>query len=369
MRRGQILLAAFSISILLLGVQKVASAADVAQSGQKQTAEQLFADYKAATPAEPDVEKYRSDPAYREQFMKEYQAAQEKQQKLGQQLIEQYPDDEKVSEVIGNVWMRQAITRPQETLPAIERFITTTKNKKNANQARYIRAMATIRSGSDFKSKIAAANQFIIEAPEMKEQGANLLLMASDAPGGALGNKDEVAAIQKRVMEEYPDTPAAKRAVGLLKLADGVGKPFELSFTDAISGKKISVADLKGKVIVVDFWATWCGPCVGEMPNMKKLYAEFKDKGVEFIGVSLDQNEEQGGLKALKEFVAKNEIGWPQYYQGNGWESEFSRGWGINSIPRVFIIDADGKLFSTQGRGQLETVLPQLIKKRDGTVG
>jgi thiol-disulfide isomerase/thioredoxin len=368
-RRIRILLAAFSISILLLGVQRFAGAADAAQSEQKQTAEQLFSDYKAATPVEPDAEKLRSDPAYREQARKEYQAALEKQQKIGQQLIEQYPDDDKVSEVIPAIWMRQAIMKPQETLPAIERFITTTKNKKNANQARYIRALATIRSGSDFKSKVAAADQFIAEAPEMKEQAANLLLMACDSPGAEPGNKDEVAAIQKRVMEEYPDTPAAKHAVGLLKLAEGVGKPFELSFTDAISGKKISVADLKGKVIVVDFWATWCGPCVGEMPKMKKLYAEFKDKGVEFIGVSLDQNEAQGGLKALKEFVAKNEIGWPQYYQGNAWESEFSRGWGINAIPRVFIIDADGKLFSTQGRGQLETILPQLIKKRDGVVG
>ena len=59
------------------------------------------------------------------------------------------------------------------------------------------------------------------------------------------------------------------------------------------------MSDLKGKVVVVDFWATWCGPCVGEMPNMKKLYAEYKPKGVEFIGVSLDQPESAGGLKAL----------------------------------------------------------------------
>ncbi len=56
---------------------------------------------------------------------------------------------------------------------------------------------------------------------------------------------------------------------------------------------------LKGKVVVIDFWATWCGPCVAEMPNMKKLYAEYKDKGVEFVGVSLDKSKEQGGLDKL----------------------------------------------------------------------
>ena len=117
------------------------------------------------------------------------------------------------------------------------------------------------------------------------------------------------------------------------KQREAIGKPFELEFTDAIKGETVSIKGLKGKVVVIDFWATWCGPCVAEMPKMKKLYAEYKDKGVEFIGVSLDQPKEQGGLDKLKKFVAENEIAWPQYYQGNGWESEFSKSWGINSHP------------------------------------
>ena len=103
---------------------------------------------------------------------------------------------------------------------------------------------------------------------------------------------------------------------------------------------------LKGKVVVIDFWATWCGPCVAEMPKMKELYAKYHDQGVEFIGVSLDQPKEEGGLDSLKKFVKENEIAWPQYYQGNFWESEFSKSWGVNAIPCVFIVDADGKLYS-----------------------
>jgi hypothetical protein len=99
------------------------------------------------------------------------------------------------------------------------------------------------------------------------------------------------------------------------------------------------------------------------MPNMKKLYAEFKDKGVEFLGISLDQPEDKGGLKALKEFVEKNEITWPQYYQGNYWQSEFSRSWGINSIPCVFVVDQAGKLYSVEARGKLDELIPELLKK------
>ena len=124
---------------------------------------------------------------------------------------------------------------------------------------------------------------------------------------------------------------------------------------------------LKGKVVVIDFWATWCGPCIQEMPTMKKLYAEYHDKGVEFVGVSLDSPKEEGGLDELKAYVAKNEVPWPQYYQGNGWDSEFSKSWGINSIPALFVVDADGNLFSINGRGKLEEMLPALLKKVKGT--
>ena len=88
----------------------------------------------------------------------------------------------------------------------------------------------------------------------------------------------------------------------------------ELAFNDAITGKHIDLQkDLKGKVVVVDFWATWCGPCCAEMPKNKEIYAKFKDQGVEFVGISLDNPDDQGGLTALKKYVAANQIEWPQY--------------------------------------------------------
>ena len=85
---------------------------------------------------------------------------------------------------------------------------------------------------------------------------------------------------------------------------------------------------------------------------------------MEFIGVSLDCSKVQGGLDELKAFVAKNEIPWPQYYQGNGGESEFSRGLGIDSIPAVFLVDQKGKLFSLDAGGKLETLIPELMNRK-----
>jgi hypothetical protein len=100
------------------------------------------------------------------------------------------------------------------------------------------------------------------------------------------------------------------------------------------------------------------------MPTLKGLYAKYKDQGVEFIGVSLDMPGQ--GLDKLKTYVADNQIKWPQFYQGNGWESEFSQSWGINAIPALFVIDAEGNLHSTEGRSQLDSVIAKLIKRRDG---
>ena len=99
---------------------------------------------------------------------------------------------------------------------------------------------------------------------------------------------------------------------------------------------------------------------------MKHLYAQYKDKGVEFIGVSLDNPEDKGGLTALKKYVSENDIAWPQYHQnGKGGDKNFSSGWGVRSIPTIFVIDADGKLASTDARGKLETLIPELLAKRD----
>ena len=94
---------------------------------------------------------------------------------------------------------------------------------------------------------------------------------------------------------------------------------------------------------------------------MKELYAKYKDKGVEFIGVSLDQPDYKGGLTKLKAYCADNQIDWPQYYQGNFWSSEFSKSWGINGIPTMFVVDADGNLHSTTARGKLDKMLPTLL--------
>jgi len=177
-------------------------------------------------------------------------------------------------------------------------------------------------------------------------------------------------AIRERIVRDYPDSFRGRLVQGERRQRQLVGEPFELEFNNAITGRHVSMKDLRGKVVVVDFWATWCGPCVGEIPEMTRLYSKYHDKGVEFIGVSHDLPEDEGGLEALKTFVAERNIPWPQYYQHMDSQraltgeptNDFSESWGISSIPTVFLIDADGKLYSTEARGKLDTLIPQLLK-------
>jgi RNA polymerase sigma factor (sigma-70 family) len=178
-------------------------------------------------------------------------------------------------------------------------------------------------------------------------------------------------AIRDLIVREYPDSFQGRLIQGERRQRDRIGEPFELEFNDAITGRHVSMKDLRGKVVVVEFSATWCGPCVEEVPEMQRLYAEYHDKGVEFIGVSHDDPEAEGGLEALRAFVAEWKIPWPQYYQGMDSRraltgeptGDFSESWGVSSIPTVFLIDAEGNLYSTEARGKLDTLIPRLLRE------
>ena len=136
----------------------------------------------------------------------------------------------------------------------------------------------------------------------------------------------------------------------------GVGDELEIAFT-ALGGAEIDLAKMKGKVVLVDFWATWCGPCVGEMPTVIAAYDKFKDKGFEVVGISLDQDK-----AALEGFIKEQGMTWPQYFDGKGWQNDIAGKYGIQSIPATFLVGKDGKIVATDLRGPaLENKLAELL--------
>jgi thiol-disulfide isomerase/thioredoxin len=301
------------------------------------------------------------DADYVRTYLQERAQAQEKQNRLALELYQTHPDHPQATAMMLTRWGNMLSGRDtSKSLAEMDQFLKDHPDSKEKGEVLYWRAIAIANSplGDTFRAT-DAAEEFIKANPRDERGGDLLSMLAMRSP-----DKDARLRLQKRIIADYPSSRAAKMAAGSIRQAEGVGKPFELAFSDAISGRPVSIKGLKGKVVVIDFWATWCGPCVGEMPKMKELYAKYKDQGVEFIGVSLDQPGD--GLEKLKTFVEEEKLGWPQYYMGNGWESEFSQSWGINGIPSVFIVDADGNLHSTEARGRLDQLIPDLIKKRDG---
>ncbi|RYX86405.1 redoxin domain-containing protein [bacterium] len=130
--------------------------------------------------------------------------------------------------------------------------------------------------------------------------------------------------------------------------------PFELMGKD-LSGKAHSWKQYAGKVVLLDFWATWCGPCVGELPNVLKNYKTYHPKGMEIIGVSLDNDK-----KALTDFLKTRDLKYTNLYDGKGWGNVDAKNYGVRGVPFTLLIGKDGKIAAVNPRG--EKLEPALIK-------
>ena len=140
-----------------------------------------------------------------------------------------------------------------------------------------------------------------------------------------------------------------------------IGKPLDIHFT-ALDGREVDLAKLKGKVVLVEFWSTSCGPCIAEMPTIKAAYEKLHDRGFEVVSISLDDKE-----AALRRFIKEKELPWPQHFDGKGWENQFAVQYGIFSIPTMWLVDTHGHLVDTNARFDLERRVTSLFGPQTST--
>lgn len=166
-------------------------------------------------------------------------------------------------------------------------------------------------------------------------------------------NEDEISAAIE-LIEETRRLPVVIEGAGWADYLAGrldalrlIGQPFDDFAVRDLDGNPLSVARFRGQVVLVDFWATWCGPCIGELPHLKDAYEKYHDDGFEIIGLSRDMDEE-----ALRTFIAEEGIAWPQHLdRPEHDEDSLSARYGVTGIPTSYLIDRDGRIHRKDLRG------------------
>lgn len=242
---------------------------------------------------------------------------------------------------------------------AAEKIVTLEKDKSSDAYASAKSLLLEIRleqvQGADAaeqKKFLAEVKEFFAQKKTMDQSDFGLAFTIAAILENA-GNKelalDAYNTFGKRFSESKEAEVAALGAkmLGSARRMDLMGKEMKLE-GKTVDGKDFDWKAYRGKVVLIDFWATWCGPCVGELPNVKRNYELYKDKGFDVVGISLDNERTD-----LEKFLKDQKVPWTCLFEeGAGWNNTNANYYGIMAIPAVILVDKEGKVVHLEARGE-----------------
>lgn len=170
-----------------------------------------------------------------------------------------------------------------------------------------------------------------------------------------LGDVEAAAAVYRKIVDQFPDAPLAPRAKGAVIRLTSVGKPIPFQGT-TINDQAFSLSQLKGKTVLIQYWATWCEPCKADFAELSRLYERYKQAGFEIVSVSLDETREP-----VVDYLKQNRLPWTHLFAEGGLESSpLAAQLGVIALPTLILIDADGKVID---RGMSLTQVERELRK------
>jgi thiol-disulfide isomerase/thioredoxin len=306
----------------------------------------------------------------REEFIEALRSWLERQRTAAEAFLKKYPDDvrrwdAKVVVLLTASQLQRfggAPADPAASQKEVEAILAAPEASPEAkSEASYLLVQLRAQNADTDKPETLqplqnAVTDFLDGYPESKRApeiaAMQMQLLPFTNPANATAILQKLAASKNEKVAQLAKAEIAK----VERMATLKTKPLELKFT-ATDGKEVDVEKLRGKVVLIDFWASWCGPCIAEMPNVVSTYKKLHDKGFEIVGISLDQDK-----AAMETALKKHGMEWAQYFDGQGWQNKISQSFGIDSIPAAWLLDKKGLLRETGLRGDaLATGVEKLL--------